>query len=138
MIPIKYNDIYAAVKAAFPSYKINPSAGSISVINKLQAISLALRSNGNVAVFSSVSGLLIDMGIWEQFESIAEAVEFALSIVLKPEDQPDVDLNSPDERSPDSTFEEEESDEIEADFIEAEIVKAPIVGVVSPDLIGLR
>lgn len=117
---IKYNDIYAAVKAAFPSYKIDPSAGSVSVINKLQAISLAIRSEGTVAVFSSVSGLYVDMGIWEKFETIAEAVDFALSIVIKPEDQPNVDLNSPDERSPDSTFEEEDSDEMEAEFVETE------------------
>ena len=114
---IKYNDIYLAVKAAFPSYKINPSAGSVSVINKLQAISLALRSDGYVVVFSSVSGLYVDMGIWEKFSSIAEAVEFALSIVIKPEDQPKVDLNSPDERSPDATADEEESDEIEDDLL---------------------
>ena len=119
---IKYNDIYAAVKAAFPSYRIDPSAGSISVKNELQSISLAVRSTGTVAVFSSVSGLYIDMGIWEQFETIAEAVAFALSIVIKPEDQPDVDLNSPDERSPDATADEEESDEVEADFVEDDLL----------------
>ena len=119
---IKYNDIYLAVKAAFPTHKIDPSAGSVSVINKLQAISLALRGDGYVAVFSSVSGLNIDMGIWEQFETIAEAVAFALSIVIKPEDQPDVDLNSPDERSPDATADEEESDEVEADFVEDDLL----------------
>lgn len=60
------------------------------------------------------------MGIWEKFETIDEAVAFALSIVMKPEDQPDVDLNSPDERSPDSSFEEEDENEIEAEFVETE------------------
>jgi hypothetical protein len=127
---IKYNDLYAAVKAAFPSYRIDPSAGSISILNKLQSVSLAVRSNGWVAVNSSVSGLYIDLGQWEQFETVKEAIEFALSVIIKPEDQPDVDLNDPSERSADFMTDDEGSDEVQPAFIEAEIVDRP-------DLIGL-
>ena len=88
----KYNDLYAAVKAAFPDYKVDPSFGSISVMNKLQAISFGLRSNGDVCVQSSVSGLEIDMKVWELFEDMTVAVAFAVGLVIKPEDQPIVDL----------------------------------------------
>ena len=87
-----YNDLYAAVKAAFPGYKVDPSFGSISVMNKLQAISFGIRSDGDVCVQSSVSGLYIDMKVWKLFEVMTEAVAFAVGLVIKPEDQPIVDL----------------------------------------------
>ena len=87
-----YNDVYRAVKTAFPEYKVDPSFGSISVVNKLQSISFGVRSDGDIAVQSSVSGLEIDMKIWEQFKEVPKAIEFALSLVIKPEDQPIVDL----------------------------------------------
>jgi hypothetical protein len=110
---IKYNEILAAVKDAFPGYKIDPSFGSISVKNALQSISFASRSDVEVAVFSSVSGLQVDLARWEKFTNLSEAIAFGLSIVIKPEDQPNVDLNSPDERS----------DDAEPVIIEAEIVE---------------
>jgi hypothetical protein len=115
---IKYNDLYVAAQAAFPSYKIDPSAGSVSVINLLQSISFAIRSDDTVAVYSSVSGLNVDLRVWETRPTIDEAIEFGLSLIIKPEDQPDVDLNSPDERSPDPVADDEGSDEIQSALIE--------------------
>lgn len=96
---IKYNSLLNAVKAAFPGYKIDPSAGSVSVVNKLQSISFAIRSTGEIAVYSSVSGLQVDLAQWEKFEDLDEAIIFGLSVVIKPEDQPVVDLTSPEEQS---------------------------------------
>jgi hypothetical protein len=127
---LKYNDLYAAVKAVFPGYKIDPSAGSISVVNALQSVSFAIRSDDTVAIFSSVSGLNVDMGVWETRETIAEAVEFGLSLIIKPEDQPDVDLNSPDERSLDPVADGEGSDEIQPAFVEDAIEMAPAAPLV--------
>lgn len=124
---IKYNDLYVAAKAAFPSYKIDPSEGSVSVKNVLQSISFAIRSDDTVAVYSSVSGLNVDLRVWETRPTIDEAIEFGLSLIIKPEDQPDVDLNSPDERSPDPVADDEGSDEIQPAFVEDAIESPALV-----------
>ncbi len=126
---IKYNDLYTAAKAAFPGYKIDPSAGSVSVLNKLQAISFAIRSDDTVAIYSSVSGLNVDLGVWEVRETIEDAIAFGQSLIIKPEDQPDVDLNSPDERSPDPVADDEGSDEVQPAFVEDPIVFTPITPI---------
>ena len=124
---IKYNDLYVAAKAAFPSYKIDPSAGSVSVKNVLQSISFAIRSDDTVAVYSSVSGINVDLRVWETRPTIDEAIEFGLSLIIKPEDQPDVDLNSPEERSPDFVADDEGSDEIQPTFVEDAIESPALV-----------
>lgn len=123
---IHYNNLYAAAKKAFPDYKIDPSAGSISVMNKLQSISFGVRSDDTVAVFSSVSGLNVDMSVWETRPTIEEAIAFGLSLIILPEDQPDVDLNSPDERSPDPVADDEVQPAFVEDAIVAETVTAPV------------
>jgi hypothetical protein len=125
----KYQDIINAAKAAFPGYKIDPSAGSVSVKNALQSISFAIRSDDTIAVYSSVSGLNVDLRVWETRPTIEEAMAFGLSLIILPKDQPDVDLNSPDERSPDPVADDEGSDEEETAFVEDAI--APITAPVA-------
>lgn len=125
----KQNELLLAVKKAFAGYKIDPTAGSISVVNQLQSISFALRSDDSIAVQSSVSGLDVDMKVWETRPTIADAIEFGLSLIMKPEDQPEVDLDSPDQRSEFVLDGEGPTEILESEIVEPSIVTSDLIGL---------